>query len=39
MDIPSLLVNRGVFGVIGGLTNKLDCTHNPESKMFPGMKN
>ena len=40
--IPQLLLNRQVFGCIGGdwnsITDKKDCTRNPDSKMSPSLK-
>ena len=39
--LPHLLLNRLDSGCIGGdmncITNKLDCTHNPASKMSPSL--
>ena len=40
--IPQLLVNRQDYGSIGGdwndITDKKDCTKNPDSKMSPCLK-
>ena len=40
--IPQLLLNRLDSGCIGGdmncITHKMDCTHNPVSKMSPSLK-
>ena len=40
--IPQLLLNRLDSGCIGGdmncITHKMDCTHNPASKMSPSLK-
>ena len=40
--IPQLLLNRLDSGCIGGdmncITHKMDCTHNPASKVSPSLK-